>query len=171
MRYLKCVQGRPPWKNRWTVLTQIVCNYLPKQSSSWEANGHLSAFLWNPKVHCCVHKNSTLVCILSQMNAVHTLLPCFLNFNMTLPYLRLTLYLASHNQHRKMFQIFFVLTTAIVFSSAVFSIMTRLGKMWYFKHGFHVNKTLQEAERSKILPKTLMQTPRMGWSSFKSFER
>jgi hypothetical protein len=51
-----------------------------EQRPSWGANSHSASqeiprLLWNPKVHCYVHKNPSLVLLLNQMNPVHTLPP------------------------------------------------------------------------------------------------
>jgi len=47
----------------------------------WEANSHLASeeiphFLWNLKVHCCVHKSLPLVPVLIHVYSVHTFPPC-----------------------------------------------------------------------------------------------
>jgi hypothetical protein len=49
-----------------------------EQSYSWWANSHaanqqLTSFLWNLRVHSCVHKGQPMIPILNQMNPVHTL--------------------------------------------------------------------------------------------------
>jgi hypothetical protein len=41
-------------------------------AASCAATQELPNFLWNPKVHCCVQKNSLLVPILIQISLIHT---------------------------------------------------------------------------------------------------
>jgi len=53
-----------------------------EQSLSWQANSRsasqdISRLLLNLKVNCRVYKRPPLVSVLSQMNPVHTFLPCF----------------------------------------------------------------------------------------------
>jgi hypothetical protein len=60
---------------RWSVLFTLT--YCTVQNLSWDANSHSSSqkfshLLWNPKAYHCVHKNPSLVPVLSQMNLVNT---------------------------------------------------------------------------------------------------
>jgi hypothetical protein len=53
-----------------------------EQSPSWEANSHPASqevlcLVSSLKVHYCAHKNPPLFPILSQINPVHTFIPCF----------------------------------------------------------------------------------------------
>jgi hypothetical protein len=68
-----------------------------EQNSPWEANSHSASqeihrLLWNPKVHCCVHRDPPLVLILIHMNSVHAFAPTSLRSTLILSsYLRLCL--------------------------------------------------------------------------------
>ena len=46
-----------------------------EQSSSWEATQEIPRILWNPTVHCRIHKRSTLIANISQIEAVHAPIP------------------------------------------------------------------------------------------------
>jgi hypothetical protein len=63
-------------------LTSLKSNSM-KQISSWECSAiqEISHILWNPKVHCHVHKIPQLSTLLSQMNSVHILTRCFFNIH------------------------------------------------------------------------------------------
>jgi hypothetical protein len=76
------------------LITQLWGSHLThskKQSPSWEdystsTSQETHRLLWNPKVHCCVHKSVTTISILNQMYPVHNLPTYFLNivFNIIL---------------------------------------------------------------------------------------
>jgi len=53
-----------------------------EESTSWETCQEIPCFLWNLKVHYCVHKSPLLVPILSQMNPLYALF-LKLHFNIT----------------------------------------------------------------------------------------
>jgi len=61
------------------------------QKPSWEANSLLASeetprLLWNPKVHCLIHKSPPLIPVLSQIDPAHTLTSSFfkIHFNIIL---------------------------------------------------------------------------------------
>jgi hypothetical protein len=61
-------------------------------SPSWEAANfaatqEIPSILWNPKVHCRVHKSPPMVPILRQINPIHTIPPYLskIHFNIVRP--------------------------------------------------------------------------------------
>ena len=63
-----------------------------EQGTYWKANSFSASpeirhFLWNVKVHCCLHKNSPLVPVLIQIITIHALPTDWLkiHFNIILP--------------------------------------------------------------------------------------
>jgi hypothetical protein len=68
-------------------------SHLTTKSMDWagfckadcRSNVHYSLLIWNPKVHHCVHKIPHLDPVMSQLNPIRNLWPCFFNirFNTT----------------------------------------------------------------------------------------
>jgi hypothetical protein len=46
----------------------------PRETANFAATQEIPSILWNPKVHCRVHKSSQLVHILSHINPTRTIL-------------------------------------------------------------------------------------------------
>jgi hypothetical protein len=57
------------------------------EAASYAATQELPSILWNPQVHCRVHKSPPLVPNLNQINAIHTILSYLskFHFNIRLP--------------------------------------------------------------------------------------
>jgi len=51
----------------------------PSEVNSRSASREIPRFLYNPKAHYRADKNPSLAFILSQMNSVHIITPCFFN--------------------------------------------------------------------------------------------
>jgi len=54
---------------------------LYREANSRSASQEIPHLLWNPKIHCSVHKNPPLIPLLSQMNPVQNFSPYFCKFH------------------------------------------------------------------------------------------
>jgi hypothetical protein len=71
---------------------KLSCENSKELSLSWDdgistSSQEIPCTLWNPKIHYCGHKSTSLVTILSQINSIHTIPSYFfkIHFNIILP--------------------------------------------------------------------------------------